>query len=243
MILRIIFYILAALSIWYGFMIFRGHSGSHFYLVWWMMGFGLALMGVAVKIDLFKKLPAWLNIGMAVAAGGLLILITVILVIIISYSDNDPKQGLDYIIVLGGQVRADGPSKVLRYRLESAEEYLKENKKTICIVSGGKGSNELSSEASVMKEYLVDKGIEEDRIIMEDKSTTTDENIRFSKDLLPTGVSIGLITNDFHLYRGIYLCKKHGLENVSPIRAGSNPFYRPNNYLREAMAFIKDSLF
>ena len=94
-----------------------------------------------------------------------------------------------------------------------------------------------------MKAYLVAAGIDTGRIIVEDRSTTTNENIKFSKAFLTDGASIGLITNDFHLYRAVYLCKEQGLEDVSPIRADSDVFYRPNNYLREVFAFIKDSMF
>ena len=241
--LRIILYILAAVSIWYSYMIFSVHSGSPFYLVWTALGVLLVLTGVALRAGLFKKLPVWLNIGLASLAGIAFIVMTVLLVIIVSYSRNDPKKGLDYIIVLGSQVRPDGPSKVLKYRLDTAVEYLKENPGTVCIVSGGKGTNELDSEAAVMKQYLVSAGIDTARIIMEDRSTTTNENIKFSREFLPDGASVGLITNDFHLYRAVYLCKKQGLEDVSPIRADSDVFYRPNNYLREIFAFIKDSVF
>jgi len=240
MILRIILYILAALSVWYGYMIYRVHSGSHFYLVWFGVGILLMLLGIALKAGIFKKLPVWLNIGMAAAAGIVILLTVIVLIIIVSYSDNDPEKDLDYIIILGAQVRPDGPSKTLRYRLERAEKYLKENLKTKCIVSGGKGDNEVMSEAEAMKRYLISSGIEEERIIMEDRSTTTYENISNSKPFLPEGASVGLVTNDFHMYRGIFLCKKHGLKGVHPIPADSDAFYRPNNYFREVLAFIKN---
>ena len=243
MVLRIILYILAAVSLWYSYMIYSVHSGSPFFLVWTALGVVLVLIGIALRVGLFKKLPVWLNICLASVVGIAVIVTAVLLVIIVSYSRNDPKKGLDYIIVLGSQVRPDGPSKVLKYRLDTAVEYLRENTDTVCIVSGGKGTNELDSEAAVMKAYLVAAGIDTGRIIVEDRSTTTNENIKFSKVFLKDGASIGLITNDFHLYRAVYLCKEQGLEDVSPIRADSDVFYRPNNYLREVFAFIKDSMF
>jgi len=242
MIIRIILYILAAVSFWYSFMIYRVNSGTMFYMVWTLLGIVLLGFGIALKTGLFKKFPMWLNIGFASVAGIFAIVFTVILVIIISYGENRTEKGLDYIIVLGGQVRPEGPSKVLRYRLDTAEKYLKENPETICIVSGGKGTNEISSEAEAMKKYLTEKGIDPGRIIMEDKSTITDENIRFSKEFIPEKATVGVVTNDFHLYRAIYLCEKNGLKDVCPIRADSDLFYRPNNYCREVFAFIKDSL-
>ena len=69
------------------------------------------------------------------------------------------NQNLDYIIVLGAQVREDGPSAVPKYRLDAAIDYLNENPNTVCIVSGGQGANEPFSEAKGMAEYLLDKGI------------------------------------------------------------------------------------
>ena len=243
MMIRIILYILSAVSLWYGFMIFKVHSGSMFYLIWMALGIAFTLVGIALKTGFFKRLPMWVNITLVSLVALGVVIIAVLAFIIVSYSENDHKKGLDYIIVLGAQVNPDGPSRTLKYRLDAADEYLKENPGTICIVSGGKGDNEPQSEASVMKAYLVSAGIDGNRIILEDRSTITDENIEYSKKMIPDGSSIGIVTNNFHLYRAIFLCNKHGLENVSPIRADSNPFYAVNNYFREVLAFIKDSVF
>lgn len=75
------------------------------------------------------------------------------------------NRNLDYIIVLGVQVREDGPSAVPKYRLDAAIDYLNENPNTVCIVSGGQGANEPFSEAKGMAEYLLDKGIEGNALI------------------------------------------------------------------------------
>lgn len=243
MIVRIILYVMAALSFFYSFMIMRVRAGSHFYIIWSVIGVILIALGISLRVGLFKKLPHWFNITLIIGTFLVLAFIIGIVIRLITYSENDPKNGLDYIIVLGAQIKENGPSVVLRYRLEAAAEYLKKNPDTGCIVSGGKGTNEIMSEAEGMRNYLVLAGIEEDRIILEDRSTNTDENIRYSKALIPEGADIGLVTNDFHLYRAVFLCKKHGLKNVSPIRADSEPFYRPNNYFREALAMIKDYIF
>ena len=242
-ILRILLYILAAMSFGYGFMLYRVHSGSYFFVIWWALGVGLTALGISIRLELFKKFPAWLNIGMVVLASAIMILIVCILVKIATYSSVENEPDLDYIIVLGAQVRADGPSRVLKYRLETACEYLKNNPRTLCIVSGGQGANEIMSEAAAMKKYLTESGIDENRIIMEDKSTDTSENIRFSKKLLPDGASVGIATNNFHIYRSIFLCRKYGLENALPIPAKSEAFYAPNNYLREVFGYIKDLIF
>lgn len=153
------------------------------------------------------------------------------------------NQNLDYIIVLGAQVRENRPSVVLKYRLDAAIDYLNKNPDTVCIVSGGQGGNEPFSEAKVMAEYLLDKGIEENRILIEDKSTNTVENIKNSKRLLEEPYNgVGIVTNNFHMFRAVQIAKKQGLEGICGIAADSNVLYLPNNILRECMGILKDWL-
>ena len=85
---------------------------------------------------------------------------------------------------MGCKIINKRPSLTLKGRLDAAYEYLYEHKDTVAIVSGGQGWDEETSEASVMKKYLVDKGIEEHRILMEEKAVNTDENIKFSGDII-----------------------------------------------------------
>ncbi|KAB2440380.1 YdcF family protein [Bacillus luti] len=119
----------------------------------------------------------------------------------------------DFIIVLGSKVNGTKPSYSLQYRIDKAAEYLKSHEKTIAIVSGGQGKGEDISEALAMKQGLMKQNIAEDRIIMEDKSTSTDENITFSKPLIPANMKKGMIvTNDFHMFRAKKIAAKQGLQ-------------------------------
>ncbi|MED0996934.1 YdcF family protein [Bacillus mobilis] len=119
----------------------------------------------------------------------------------------------DYIIVLGSKVNGTKPSYSLQYRIDRAAEYLQSHEKTIAIVSGGKGKGEDISEALAMKNGLMKLKIAEDRIIMEDKSTSTDENIKFSKPLISSDMKKGMIvTNDFHMFRAKKIAAKQGLQ-------------------------------
>lgn len=153
------------------------------------------------------------------------------------------NQNLDYIIVLGAQVREDGPSAVPKYRLDAAIDYLNENPNTVCIVSGGQGENEPFSEAKGMAEYLLDKGIEEKRILLEDWSTNTVENIQNSKELLEGEYNgVGIVTNNFHVFRAVRTAKVQEMEGVCGIAADSNVLYLPNNILRECLGILKDWL-
>ncbi|WP_342615298.1 YdcF family protein [Peribacillus frigoritolerans] len=122
-------------------------------------------------------------------------------------------ENADYLIILGARVKGSVPSLSLQYRIDKAAEYLKANKHTVAIVSGGKGPGEDISEAKAMQQGLIAQGIEEARIMMEDKSTTTHENIVFSKELIPDTAASGLIvSNDFHIYRAVEIARKEGLD-------------------------------
>ena len=95
-----------------------------------------------------------------------------------------------------------------------------------------------------MKAYLVGKGIEEERIFMENRSCSTVENIRFSMEFCdPEKDRVAIVTNDFHLWRGMALARKAGFRDVYGISGRSRVIYLPNNFLRECCALIKDYLF
>ena len=117
--------------------------------------------------------------------------------------------------------------------------YLNENPETVCIVAGGQGKNEPYSEAYGMAQYLMQNGIDKDRILLEDQSKTTEENLRYSRKFLPEGAKVGIITNDFHMFRALQIAQKQGLSDVCGIAADSTKFYLPNNMLREYFAEIK----
>ncbi len=159
--------------------------------------------------------------------------------LIISNFSNQGEKDLDYIIVLGAKIYASGPSVVLKYRLDKAVDYLEENPKTKCIVTGGQGHNEPFPEAEGMAAYLKKKGISEDRILLERESKVTAENISGSLELMEEGSSVGIVTNNFHVFRALQIAKSQGLRNVCGIAADSNLVFLPNNLLREFLAEVK----
>jgi len=145
----------------------------------------------------------------------------------------------DYIIVLGSKVNGTKPSYSLQYRIDKAAEYLKSHEKTIAIVSGGQGKGEDISEALAMKQGLIKQNIAEDRIIMEDKSTSTDENITFSKPLIPADMKKGMIvTNDFHMFRAKKIAAKQGLQLEGLPAKTPKPIIIPSN-VREYLAITQ----
>ncbi|MEG0380372.1 MAG: YdcF family protein [Kurthia sp.] len=119
-----------------------------------------------------------------------------------------------YAIVLGAKVKPGKiPSKALQNRLDAAYDYATANPNVILIVSGGQGEDEDATESSVMRTYLIDKGLAESRIIEEDQSTSTYENIKYSMKKMPlTETKVTIISNDFHLARGKMIANYFGLE-------------------------------
>jgi uncharacterized SAM-binding protein YcdF (DUF218 family) len=94
-----------------------------------------------------------------------------------------------------------------------------------------------------MERELVLLGIEKDRLILEEKSTSTQENLMFSSRLAPVKeAATGLVTQNFHLYRSLRLAKKQGYENLCGIAAPSDWLYQPHFLLRESFALVKEKL-
>lgn len=231
----------AVLCFLYCFIVFRIRSGSRFYLIWGLGGLffiGLALM---VKFDLWSQFPLLLRrIICGVLFIGILAFVVAEGCIFAHYRDQG-RPDLDYIIVLGAQMKPAGPSVVLKFRLDAAYDYLIANEDTICVVSGGQGANEPCTEAQGMYDYLVERGISPERILMEDKSTDTSENIAFSAEVIGgTDKDIGIVTNNFHVFRGMMLARHAGFENACGISARSNIYFQPNNLVREFFGIMKD---
>lgn len=150
-------------------------SGTNFWMVWLVIAIILILLAICIATDWWPNVPRLVqNVIIALIFIGIVAFGTVE-GCIISRMDEHADPNLDYVVVLGAQVRKSGPSKVLRYRLDTAIDYLNENPGTICIVSGGKGPNEPVAEAQGMTNYLESYGIKKNRIIKEMKSKTTQE--------------------------------------------------------------------
>ncbi len=148
---------------------------------------------------------------------------------------SNPASKPTTVVVLGCQVREDGPSRMLIFRLETAFEYLRENPDAVCIISGGKGEDEPVSEAECMYQWLTKKGIDPERLIKEEKSTSTRENLAFSKKIIEEkGLekSITVITNGFHQYRASKIAQSLGMESYS-ISAKTPVASVPAYYTRE----------
>lgn len=148
-------------------------------------------------------------------------------------------------IVLGCRVYGERASLSLLERLEAAYDYLIENPEADCIVSGGQGEDELISEAECMYRWLVEQGIEPSRIYKEDKSTSTEENIQFSKKIIEEeGLfqKVVIITSDYHCYRAGMIADDYGL--VWGTKPGHTAIWLlPTYYVRELYAILAEWIF
>ncbi|MEH7505108.1 YdcF family protein [Neobacillus drentensis] len=179
----------------------------------------------------------FLLVGVFAALG--LIYIGILQFKISQYSHKEVPKNADYLIVLGARVKGTVPSLAFASRINAAAEYLKKNKDTLVIASGGKGPGEDISEAESIRRELVNQGINETRIILEDQSTDTYENINFSKKLIPQGAKLGLVvTNNFHLYRAVSIARDYGLE-VEGLPAETPWIAVVKSYSREYLAITK----
>ncbi len=161
--------------------------------------------------------------------------------VIVYYGHMDaPDVECDYIIILGAKVNGDKVSLALKYRLDRAIQYMNKDDNIEVVVTGAKGYNEQYSEASIMKQYLIDNGIDEKRIIIEDNSFSTFENLKNSYDIV--GESKVLIaTNDFHIFRSILLANRVGFE-AYPLSAKTPKVVKTQLYIREFFALMKSFL-
>ena len=223
---------------------FVGH-GTNFYFIWLILAVVVMTFAILLKRGFFiSHFPLWIRRTFVILLCMGVMIFGLVEGFIISGFSMKGQPGADYVIVLGAQMKADGPSKALQYRLDEAIRYLNENPSSKVIVSGGQGSDEHISEAQGMYEYLVEKGIEKDRIIKEDKSVNTTQNLAFSAEYLDRERdSVAVVTNNFHVFRAVKIAEKAGYQNVCGIAAKGEPFLQINNMMREFFGVMKDFLF
>ncbi len=221
-----------------------GYAGLslHFSKFWLILSAGNFIVGVLIHFLDRRDFPF-----IHVIEGVLLLFIALFLLFyVIMYfflkkkGEEKPIDYIPFMIVLGARVRGETPTRALRRRIEKAYEYLEKNENTIAILSGGKGEGELISEASCIQKVLLEKGIAQNRLILEEKSKTTKENIRFSKKWIKDKKEpILIVTSDFHVWRGRILAAENGFRSVYGLGAKSEPLLVLHYYTREILAWVK----
>lgn len=235
--LGIVFMIYFAILISYA-----GFTNS-FYFIWLIGGLGCFLFAWMAKIRFVKRfLPGWLKIALGIVIGAGVLFFIVIEAFIFSGFHQKPSEDIEYLIVLGAHVRDGRPSNVLVKRLDAAYDYAIEHENVTIIVSGGQGSNETTTEAYAMAAYLEEKGISSQRIILEEKSRNTDENLSFSKEYVKDGGRVAVVSNNFHIFRAVNLARHRGYQEPQGLAAKDDIRTAPANLLREFFGVLKDWL-
>ncbi len=237
-----VFGIIGLLCIIYCIVVAVTGFGTYFFLIWGAMGacsLGLALILRSGRI--MNAIPLWLKALFWILFCAGLFLFGAVEARILSQYNARAAEGADYCIILGAQWKSTGPSEVLRRRLDKAIDYLEQNPDAKAIVTGGQGGNESIPEAVGMRGYLMEAGIEEERILVEDRSVSTYENLVFGSEFLnPDEDRVVIVTNNFHVFRAVSIAKKQGYRNVEGLAAGTPLGSEPNNLLREFMGVVKD---
>lgn len=154
-------------------------------------------------------------------------------------TDADPQS--DYLIVLGAGVNGSAPSLSMVNRLEAALDYLEAYPDAVAIVSGGQGAGEDVTEASAMHDWLIAHGVPESRIVQEEQSTSTRENLENSFAIIrsrggdPAG-GVAVVSSEYHLYRAKQMAQALGAKPLGVAAETTLPTMRANYFIREAFA-------
>lgn len=161
----------------------------------------------------------------------------------LSATEDRAAEDARYVIVLGAGLQGTEPSPTLRARLDTALRLAEINPRTGVVVSGGQGMNEVVSEAAAMAAYLERQGLPASRILREDKSRSTWENLSFSAKLLiehdwRTETQVCIVTSDFHVVRARAIAMRAGFADICMIPAPTPLWILPNSWLREYFAAL-----
>lgn len=213
--------------------------------IWLVMGTIFLMCAITIKYIIRHNIAihSGIKVGIGVFVAICSLIFAIVFGNILYYGQNKKVENVSYIVVLGAKVNGTTISRALQYRLDEAVNYMLEFPGTKAIVSGGKGNGEDISEAEAMFQYMVKNGIEAERIIKEDTSTNTRENIANSIALMEDEKENTLIvTNSFHVYRAIEIGKKQGMENLGSLSAPTDKILWIHYHVREVLAVIKYKL-
>ena len=181
-----------------------------------------------------------------VCAVGILFVLLVFLylggIIMQNGGEQEAVQNVQYVIVLGCKLEGEEPGRCLAARIERATDFLLKNPEVIAVCSGGQGSDEEIPEGEAIRRGLIDHGIANERILVENQSKSTYENFIFSKKIIDereqgNTYKIAFVTNDFHLYRSRRLAKYVGFTAIGLCAPTPRDILLPN-LIREVCSVI-----
>ena len=164
---------------------------------------------------------------------------------VLQAAGGDPDADADYLIVLGAGVNGSTPSLSMVNRLTAALDYLNAHPDCTAVVSGGQGEGEDITEAQAMYDWLTARGIAPERVVREEKATSTLENLQFSIALIPEAqrASIAVVSSEYHLYRAKLLAKVLGYDVLGVPAETTLPVLKLNYFIREALGVMYYTVF
>lgn len=219
---------------------------------WFYLGIGILLITLGLyeiknKKEYMLIRPGKIRNMVKICFSLVLISVVIIEGLIIQSAIVKDKEKSDYLMILGAGIRGEVPSTALYQRLYASLKYIKINPNAKIVVSGGKGSGESITEAEAMKRFLIIHGVSKGKIIKEERSTNTFENMKFTALILnkldkKENIKITIVTNNFHMFRAKFLAQRQGLK-VYGYPAPLHPMLVPTCFAREYLAVINSFIF
>ena len=227
----------------YGLRFVLSETKMRFHFFWFALAAVLVAPAVLMAAGLWGAIPFDLRAAVAVALAVFLAYELVFAALVMRHYHDEAPAGLDYAVVLGAQVFEWGPGRTLTNRLDVALAYLAENPQARCIACGAQGSNEPTTEARAEADYLEARGIVRGRILLEDRSHSTAENLRNAAAMIDAQHdAVGIVTSDFHVARSLAIARKAGIAHAFGMSAPAVSRFPLNNIVRESFAWAKDIL-
>ena len=222
---------------------FYSRFGLSIQWIWLAAGGAFLLAALSTR----HPLPQWLRWAWRGLLAAALTLLVALESLVISGMAAQAPPGLDYMIVLGASVYQDGPSPGLTRRINAVMAVLDQHPDAVIIASGGQGKSEPVSEAQCIRDELVKRGVDPARIVLEDRSTSTLENIAFSRAIIDDDdAKVGIVTNNYHVWRALRLARRAGFRNAYGIASEYTGPTLVHFMAREAVsitvAFLKGNL-
>ena len=240
-ILKITYLVCGVAAIAYYFVLWRASRlGLSMSAMWPAIGAVLIACGLLCGSS---AVPRWLRVAWRVALCLGIAFILALECLVISEMRATAPAGMDYLIVLGARVDPDGPSPALNRRLNCVMSILDQHPNATIIATGGQGSDEPMTEAQCIRDELVARGVEPERIVMEDQSASTAENLSNALRLMDSpAASAGIITNNYHVWRATHIARKAGFQNAHGIAAIYTGYTKFHYMIREALGITVDFL-
>ncbi len=243
MILAIVLAIVGIACAVYGMKFVLSESKMRFHFFWFALATILVAPLPLMVLGIWNDIPIVLHWAVAATLLAFALFEFAFGIAIGKHFNDKAAPGLDYVIVLGAQVLDGKPGRTFSNRLDVACCYLAENPHACCIVCGGQGPNESVPEAAAGHDYLVERGISSTRILLEGRSHSTAQNMRFATEFIDLEHdAVGIVTSNFHVARSLALAHKAGIVHVSGVAVNSLGRFPLNNIVRESFAWLKDIL-